>query len=88
MGSSEKATEWLDSIENWKSEKFKSLGEGEDLRLKNGVSHGNALVAEDTVVHFVGFAPHVIRDDERGRSGRWGMNLEEGRDGPGHWEEL
>ena len=88
MGSSEKATEWLDSIENWKSERFKSLGEGEDLRLKNGVSHGNALVAEDTVVHFVGFAPHVIRDDERGRSERWGMNREEGRDRSGHWDEL
>ena len=61
-GSLEKAKEWLASIENWKSRRFKSLGIGEDLRLKNGVSHGNALVADETVVHFVGFGPQVLEN--------------------------
>lgn len=61
-GSLEKAKEWLASIGDWKSQRFHSLGIGEDLRLKNGVSHGNALLAEDTVVHFVGFGPQVLEN--------------------------
>ena len=63
-GSLEKARDWLASIENWKTSRFKSLGIGDDLRLKNGVSHGNALLAEDTVVHFVGFGPQILPDEE------------------------
>ena len=60
-GSQDKASEWLSSINGWKSERFKSVGIGDDLRLKNGVSHGNALLAEETVVHFVGFGPQVLK---------------------------
>ena len=63
-GSLEKARDWLASIENWKTNRFKSLGIGDDLRLKNGVSHGNALLAEDTVVHFVAFGPQILSDEE------------------------
>jgi hypothetical protein len=62
IGSQDKAMDWLSSIERWKSERFKSLGIGDDLRLKNGVSHGNALLADETVVHFVGFGPQVLEN--------------------------
>ena len=34
----------------------------DDLRLKNGVSHGNALLADETVVHFVGFGPQILEN--------------------------
>ncbi len=53
--SKEKAEEFLHSILSWRTERFKSVGQGDDLRLENCNNHGNALLVEDVVVHAATF---------------------------------
>ncbi len=46
---------FIDSIKETRTEPFKALGEGEDLRLSGETLAGGALVAEDRVVHLAAF---------------------------------
>ncbi len=58
LPSSEQAEKFLSEVSSWRSERFKSVGLGDDLRFRNLESHGNALLVEDTVVHAAAFGPH------------------------------
>ncbi|MFP6899381.1 MAG: DUF6569 family protein [Opitutales bacterium] len=51
----EKAESFLREIPSWQTERFQSVGLGEDLRMENSNSHGNALLVEDVVVHATTF---------------------------------
>jgi hypothetical protein len=53
--SAKKAKTLLEQISSWKMERFKSVGLGEDLRLQNCESHGNALLVEESIVHAAAF---------------------------------
>ena len=53
--SAEKAKTLLGQISSWKTERFKSVGLGEDLRLQNCDSHGNALLVDESIVHAAAF---------------------------------
>ena len=53
--SAKKAKALLGQISSWKTERFKSVGLGEDLRLENCDSHGNALLVDESIVHAAAF---------------------------------
>ncbi len=53
--SAKKAKALLGQISSWKTERFKSVGLGEDLRLQNCESHGNALLVDESIVHAAAF---------------------------------
>jgi hypothetical protein len=53
--SAKKAKTLLGQISSWKTERFKSVGLGEDLRLENCESHGNALLVDESIVHAAAF---------------------------------
>jgi hypothetical protein len=53
--SAKKAKTLLGQISSWKTERFKSVGLGEDLRLQNCDSHGNALLVDESIVHAAAF---------------------------------
>ena len=53
--SAKKAKTLLGQISSWKTERFKSVGLGEDLRLENCDSHGNALLVDESIVHAAAF---------------------------------
>ena len=50
-----KAEDLLGQISSWKTKRFKSVGLGEDLRLQNCESHGNALLVDEFIVHAAAF---------------------------------
>ena len=53
--SKEHAESFLCEVPSWRTESFKSVGLGEDLRMENCDSHGNALLVEEVVVHAATF---------------------------------
>ena len=55
--SAEKAETLLSEISSWDTERFKSVGVGDDLRLRRRDSHGNALLVDDSIVHVAAFGP-------------------------------
>ena len=57
LPSAEKAEALLAEISSWDTERFKSVGLGDDLRLRRRDSHGNALLVDDSIVHAAAFGP-------------------------------
>ena len=55
--SEEKALSLVREIPSWNSERFKSVGLGDDVRLSRRDSHGNALLVDQSVVHLTVFGP-------------------------------
>jgi hypothetical protein len=54
-----RAMAFVKEVATWDTNKFKSVGLGDDLRLERGHSSGTALVVDDEVVHSVAFASEV-----------------------------
>ena len=57
LPSTEKAESLLAEISSWDTERFKSVGVGDALRLRRRDSHGNALLVDDSIVHAAAFGP-------------------------------
>ena len=57
--SKEKAEEFLQDMGSWRTERFKSVGLGDDLRLENCNNHGNALLVDGVVVHAATFGTEI-----------------------------
>ena len=55
--SEEKTLSLVREIPSWNSERFKSVGLGDDVRLSRRDSHGNALLVDQSVVHLTVFGP-------------------------------
>ena len=51
-----RAMAFVKEVATWDTNKFKSVGLGDDFRLERGRSNGTALVVDDEVVHSVAFS--------------------------------